>query len=48
MVGMVDLITNVTQTMPEVGWWSPNCPLHVVAGRSQVEAEDMEVPDGEG
>ena len=47
MVGMVDLITNVMETRPEVGWWSPRCPLHVLAGHNQVMVEDREDTDGQ-
>jgi len=39
MTGMHYLVTNATQTLPQIGWFVPSCPLHVLY------SHDVLVPD---
>ena len=35
-----ELITNLTISRPELGWWAPSCSLHTLLGHQEVRVED--------
>merc|ERR550539_1679288 len=35
-----ELITNLTVSRPELGWWAPSCSLHTLLGHQEVRVED--------